>query len=52
MLTWRSEQERQATGMGARTSAGELGARAVELVIHIYTGAFTSAPDPTHITAA
>ena len=34
---WRSEQERQATGMGCEGIRGRTGARAWE-VIHIYTG--------------
>ena len=43
---WRSEQERQATGMGYEGIRGRTGARAWE-VIHIYTGSFTPSPDPT-----
>ena len=43
---WRSEQERQATGMGCEGIRGRTGARAWE-VIHIYTGSFTPSPDPT-----
>ena len=48
---WRSEQERQAVGMGCDGIRGRTGARAWE-VIHIYTGSFTPSPDPTPFTAA